>query len=364
MQVREHLSQHEAAEDLPLITESAEVTDVSAMDRSRNDEVLAELRSTLDEHGAAEWRRERPSGDEAREEWIRDRLDPIDHLEGGAPLNEYLPADERDGPPDEKLSALQGRYLQPYPSLLSITVETDDPVEFLPGQYLAIRYRDTARVYSVASSPERDEIEFCVRRVPGGRLTSDLAVELDVGDTVTLRGPYGDLLLEDPSRRDLVFLATGTGVAPLKSMIDYVFETGRDRYEGEQRDVWLILGGAWTDTLPYRDAFRSYASEHDNFHFVPTVSRESYLTEWEGETAYVQYSLVKYLDDDALGDRSLPGSFERYREQEPAYPIDARLDPSNVEVYACGLNAMVYGLVDAVERLGVPARHTQFEGFG
>jgi CDP-4-dehydro-6-deoxyglucose reductase len=195
-------------------------------------------------------------------------------------------------------------------------------------------------------------------------MTSELAVDLEVGDTVTLRGPYGELLLDEPSQRDIVFLATGTGVAPLKSMIDYIFESGRDRYEDTTRDIWLILGSAWADTLPYRETFQSYVNERDNFHFVPTVSRESYLTDWDGETAYVQYVLAKYLADGVIDEQSLPDEFERHRNNQPRYEMDARLDPSQLDVYACGLNAMVSGLVEAAERLGVPSEHTQFEGFG
>ena len=243
MRIRQHLSQHETVEELPLVTESAVVTDVSVMGRNRTDEVVGELRVTLDEHGTDAWQRDRPATDEACEDWIRAQLDAVDHLEGGTPLTTYVPATDRAESVGEKLAALQARYLHPYPSLLRITVETDDPVGFAAGQYISVRYQDTTRVYSIASSPTRTELEFCVGRVPGGQMTSDLAVELEAGDTVTLRGPYGDLLLAPPSPRDVVFLATGTGVAPFKSMIDYLFETGRDRYEGTRRDIWLVLGG-------------------------------------------------------------------------------------------------------------------------
>ena len=364
MRIRRHLAQHETAEELPLVTESAVVTDVSAMDRNRTDEVVTELRVTLDEHGTDAWRRDRPSTDEACEDWLGEQLDEVDHLDGGTPLTRYVSEGDQADAVGEKLTALQERYLQPYPSLLRITVETDDPVEFAAGQYISLRYQETTRVYSIASSPTCAELEFCVGRVPGGQMTSELAVDLDAGDTVTLRGPYGELLLEEPSPRGIVFLATGTGAAPLKSMIESLFATGRDRYEETVRDVWLILGGAWEDTLPYRETFQSYADEYDNFHFVPTVSRESYLTEWTGETAYVQYTLAKYLADGVVDGQSLPAAFERYRTKPPRYPIDARLDPSQLEVYACGLDAMVTSLVDAVERLGVPPEHTQFEGFG
>lgn len=145
MRVRRHLSQHETVEELPLISESAVVTDVSAMDRNRNDEVRTELRSTLDERGTDALRRDRPATDGASEDWIRGQLDAVDHLEGGTPLTRYLSDDQRAGYAGEKLAALQGRYLQPYPSLLRFTVETDDPIKFAAGQYLSIRYQDTTR---------------------------------------------------------------------------------------------------------------------------------------------------------------------------------------------------------------------------
>ena len=182
--------------------------------------------------------------------------------------------------------------------------------------------------------------------------------------STALRGPYGDFVMEPPSGRDLVFLATGTGVAPFRSMIEYCLETGRDRFAGDVRNVWLFLGCSWADDLPYRDRFETLASNHDHVHFVPTVTRERYLSEWNGETDYVQHVLVKYIEEHALDGIELPNAFEAYRERPPKTDIDARIDPGNVEVYACGINAMVHSLVRAVKNLGVPDKHTAFEGFG
>lgn len=361
MRVHDHLSQHETIGELQLMTESGTVTQVAAMDRSRNDEVIQQIRVLLDERGTEAWRRHRPSNNASCRRWIRDQLDRI---ERGTPLTQYLSKSTREGRIGEELNSLQARYLRPYPSLFRTRIETDAIVDFVAGQYIGVRFQGTTRVYSVASSPNRDDLEFCIRRVPGGRLTGTLAVELDPGDQVVLRGPYGDFVMEPPSRRDLVFLATGTGVAPFRSMIEFCFEEGRDEFRGETRDVWLFLGAAWKDDLPYREYFRTLGRDHENFHFVPTLSREEYLSNWDGETAYVQHVLAKYLDDAALETVSLPSAFHVALDEEPKEPIRRRLTPDTMEVYACGINAMVYGLVDAVERLGVPEEHTQFEGFG
>jgi ferredoxin-NADP reductase len=185
-----------------------------------------------------------------------------------------------------------------------------------------------------------------------------------VGDQLTLRGPNGHLLLEDVSRRDMVFLATGTGVAPMKSMIDYTFEQGRDTYRGEQRDVWLFLGAAWEDDLPYHDAFRELAAKQKNFHYVPCLSREPWLSEWDGETEYIQDALLKYVDERALEDAVFGRHMATMLANPPITPVDARIDPHELEVYACGINAMVYSLETAVQRLGVPERHIHCEGYG
>jgi len=247
--------------------------------------------------------------------------------------------------------------------LVRARFRTDADVEYLAGQYVGLQYRGTPRAYSLSSSPTAEELEICVRRVPGGKLSPQLCDDLSVGEEVTIRGPYGELVLGDHSPRDMVFLATGTGVAPLKGMIDYVFETGRDEYDGEKRDVWLFLGAAWRDDLPYREAFRRLQRARENFHFVPCLSRELALSDWDGEVDYVQHALLKHTDPMAvttgLGER-----LERWLDREPRSGVAARLDPSNAEVYACGINAMVYSLVRAVEQMGVPPERIESEGFG
>lgn len=362
MRIRQHLSHHDTIDDLPLITESARVTGIDAMDRNRNARVVDALVRTLDAYGTAEWRADRPGADSACRRWVRKQLDAVDRA-GDAPLNRFLPEARRGGFLEAKLSALQERYLRPYPSLLRVTVRPPDPIDFFPGQYVAVRHRGVARPYSVASSPHRAALEFCIRTVAGGRFTADLATELSVGDRVTLRGPYGEFVLEPPSHRDIVMLATGTGVAPFRSMVDYVFEEGLDSFRDDTRDVWLFLGAPWEDDLPYRDAFHALAADRPNFHFVPTLTREGYLSHWPGETAYVHRVLVKYLEEPTNG-AELGGGAAPFVGRSPRESITERLHPEAVDVYACGRNAMVDQLVDVCERLGVPPERTKFEGFG
>ncbi|WP_276271675.1 FAD-binding oxidoreductase [Haloarcula litorea] len=345
MDVPWHLPEEERARQLPLVTDSATVTLVEAMDRSRNKEVLSAVRDQLDPLDGREWLGEFRDGSDVRWASLTDRC-----REAGATASRV-----------DRIETLAERFERPYPSLLRLRVRPDVKVDFSPGQYIALRVDGTPRAYSLANSPSEDELELCIRRVPGGRLTSDLFQRVDEGDEVGVRGPNGEMVLESPSDRDVVFLATGTGVAPFKSMLDFTFEADRDSFEGEPRDVWLFLGCAWEDDLPYREAFRELDATHDHFHFVPTLTREPLLSDWEGATDYVQQVFVDHVADDALAATALPDGLDR-RDAETA--TDARIDPANVELYACGITAMVSTLVDAALAVGVPADSMQYEGFG
>ncbi len=348
MDVPRHASALERAEELPLVTESATVTVHEAMDRGRNDEVRAALRERVASVGEASWLRDVKSGADYDWEALDDRL-----ADAGA-----------DEETRDAVETLGERIDRPYPSLLRLRVDPDDDMEFAPGQYAALRAEDTPRAYSIANAPGEPELEFAIRRVPGGRLTSELFTRLDEGDTVTVRGPNGDMVLRDPTERDVVFLATGTGVAPFKSMIDHLFEQGHDEFRGTTRQVWLFLGCGWADDLPYRQAFRQLDRERSNFHFVPTLTREPLLSDWEGETDYVQEVFVRYLTDEALAGVELPGSLDRSRDAEPALGLDERIDPDGTVVYACGVTAMVETLVEAARAVGVPDDQMEYEGFG
>jgi CDP-4-dehydro-6-deoxyglucose reductase len=346
--VPRHASQHERAERLRLVTDEATVTLHEPMDRGRNRTVLDAIRRELADAGGESWLRAVKSG--ADYDWPA----LVERLRAAGARRGTVAAVE----------TLAERFERPYPSLLRLRVDPDTDVDFSPGQYVTLRVRGTPRAYSVASAPGAEELEFAIRRVPGGRLTSELFEDVRVGDEVVVRGPNGDMVLDDPSTRDVAFLATGTGVAPFKSMIDYLFARGWDEQGGRRRHVWLFLGCGWEDDLPYRAAFRALDRERENFHFVPSLTREPLLSDWDGETDYVQRAFVTYLEEGALSGVTLPRSLAPFRTASPATDVDARIDPERTELYACGVTAMVRTLVRAARAVGVPDDHMQFEGFG
>lgn len=340
---RPHAARHESVAELPLVTEDATVTDVTALDEDRRAAVGEALELVLD---AAEVETELSVTDPKERRKLIERL-----------------ASEGEAHVARRVSTLGERYDRPRPMLVWIRFRPDVDVDHLPGQYVGLRYDGTSRAYSLASAPSRRDLEICVRRVPGGRLSPVLCETLEPGDEVTIRGPQGEFVLEEPADTDLAFLATGTGVAPIKSMIDTLFERGWDAFGGEPRDVWLFLGASWRDDLPYHDAFEAYGREHDHFHYVPTLSRESTLTDWSGETAYVQHAFLKHVDRQAV-----PGAIGRgvevWLERDPGSDEPESIDPRTLDVYACGLNAMVFALESAARSVGVPDRRIDAEGYG
>jgi len=347
-EIPRHMSKHERLAAHRIVAGEGRVTLVEKLDRSRNDAVRAAVRREIQradvDCSLAAYR----SGSEV--DW--DGL--IDAMQAGRASRRYVAA-VRD---------LADRFERPYPSLLRMRVDPDSELDFEPGQYVTLRTGETTRAYSLANSPTEHELEFCIRRVPGGRLTSELFDTAAEGDEVVVRGPYGEMALSDPSRRDVAFLATGTGVAPFRSMIEHLFETGQDTVRNTERDVWLFLGCAWADDLLYRQWFDSLDSERDNFHFVPTLSREPLLSDWGDETDYVQQVFAKYLDAETVDLSAVPRSIRRYVGMEPVGETDRRIDPGNLDLYACGISAMVDTLVRTARSVGVPEQHMDYEGFG
>ena len=111
------------------------------------------------------------------------------------------------------------------PTVFELYFELDKPLEFLAGHFCSIvipgaakNGRDLRRAYSIASPPGRNPIELCIKLVPGGPGTTYLN-QLKSGDSFKIFAPYGAFLFKTPPERDVVFIATGTGVSPFRAMV-------------------------------------------------------------------------------------------------------------------------------------------------
>ncbi len=174
---------------------------------------------------------------------------------------------------------------------------------FVPGQWLSVKANapngeEITRAYSIASPPSANgHFAFCLNRVQDGFMSNYLC-SLDEGARITFQGPFGDFILRSPLR-DTVFIATGTGIAPFRSMLHWLLaqsdlqknDAERGRHQGRQ--FWLLFGARREQDIYYREEFERLAAERDNFHFLPTLSRGDAV--WKGLRGYVQEHLSEIV---------------------------------------------------------------------
>jgi ferredoxin-NADP reductase len=158
---------------------------------------------------------------------------------------------------------------------------------FVAGQWMSFKTakpdgEEITRAYSIASPPCEDNLfALCLNRVQDGYMSNFLC-DMKAGDEVSCQGPFGDFTLRPPMR-DTVFIATGTGIAPFRSMLHWLL-ADETRHQGKH--LSLIFGNRTEKDIYYHDEFQRLASEHTNFHYQPTLSRGG--PEWQGLRGYVQ----------------------------------------------------------------------------
>lgn len=197
-------------------------------------------------------------------------------------------------------------------------------VEFLPGQYLDVIARGVRRSYSIANAPRDDRmIELDIRRFEGGVLSAYWFGDAAVDDLLRVELPLGTFFLRDDPVATIVFLATGTGIAPIRAMLD---EIATD--SAVARGARLLV--YWGNRQPEDFYWQPRAGAPVTFH--PVLSRP--VAEWAGRTGYVQ--------DAVLSDG---------------------VDLSTCMVYACGSQAMIDAAGLLFQEHGLPGHQYQFDAF-
>ena len=170
---------------------------------------------------------------------------------------------------------------------LEFEIEHASRFGFGAGQWLSFTAtkpdgEEITRAYSIASPPdESNRFALCLNRVQDGFMSNFLC-EMKPGETIGCKGPFGDFILRPPMR-DTLFIATGTGVAPYRSMLQWVL-ADHSRHQG--RKLWLLFGSRYESDIYYHQEFLRLASQHENFQYLPTLSRTT--SSWPGLRGYVQ----------------------------------------------------------------------------
>ncbi len=157
-----------------------------------------------------------------------------------------------------------------------------DPLPYLPGQYVSLecRYQPrTWRTYSIANAPRDDNVmEFHVRAVRNGWVSSALVRRLKPGDVLRLAAPMGSMTLDRASTRDIVCVAGGTGLAPIKALVDELSRYNRTRW------VHVFFGARTREDLYDLAALRDLAERYSWLSVVPACSDDP---EYDGERGLI-----------------------------------------------------------------------------
>lgn len=248
---------------------------------------------------------------------------------------------------DLHISVASSRQVFPEPQQLAATVHridayTDDIVhltlglpqgapDYVPGQYMNVLLPDgETRSFSMASAPssslESGLLDFHIRRIPGGRYTDQWLGQARPGDAVKIEAPLGVFSYHEEDWRPLIMMATGTGIAPIKAILESLLDNE------DCPPVSLYWGMRTEADLYLQDQIATWAGRLYEFNFVPVLSRPS--AAWQGRRGYVQDAV---LEDHA--------------------------DLSEYAIYLCGAPAMI---LDAKHRLagqGASVDHLYADSF-
>jgi CDP-4-dehydro-6-deoxyglucose reductase, E3 len=192
-------------------------------------------------------------------------------------------------------------------AILYLKLPAGERLQFLAGQYIDMLMKDgKRRSYSMANAPHDDQfLQLHVRKTPGGAFSKYVFEEMKDRAILRFEGPLGTFYLREDSDKPIIFVAGGTGFAPIKAQVEHLFHHGDDRpivlYWGARSRKDLYLAG-----LPH-----AWARDHPGFSYIPVLSDALPEDAWDGRTGFVHQAV---LDD--------------FR------------DLSGYQVYACGAPAM------------------------
>jgi CDP-4-dehydro-6-deoxyglucose reductase len=177
--------------------------------------------------------------------------------------------------------------------VLQLKLPANERLEFLAGQFLEFLLRDgSRRSFSMGNPPHAgDFLELHVRHVAGGQFTDHVFGKMKERDILRFEGPLGTFFLREDSAKPIVFVASGTGFAPIKSILEHVF------HAGIARPMTLYWGGRRPKDL-YMDALaKQWAAEHAQLKYVPVISDALPEDQWNGRTGFVHRAVMQDFPD-------------------------------------------------------------------
>lgn len=215
-------------------------------------------------------------------------------------------------------------------------------LKFRPGQFIQIQSQPYPkgedyqaqdeswdRAYSIASSvTDEGYVELLIGQVLEGRVSTYVHKILQVGDKITVVGPFGDFYYQDDDRDEIVMVAAGTGFAPIRSILYHMLDNNI------QKKARFYFGARTQDDLFLVDEMKMFEEKLYDFKFMPTLSRPKEDGGWEGDTGRVNNSIDKYIEAG-----------------------------TTYSAYLCGSPVMIQGIVKSLKEKGVDEDYIFFDEF-
>ncbi len=202
--------------------------------------------------------------------------------------------------------------------LVMLKLPESERMQYLAGQYIDFLLEDgRKRAFSLANAPHDDhDLELHIRHIENGRFTGQVFDSLKVKDIMRIEGPYGQFYLREDSDRPIIFMAGGTGFAPIKGIIEHILALGLTR------PVHLYWGARKQEDLYMHELALEWRRAHSQIEYHPVLSDAD--DDWQGRRGYVHDAIMADF-----------------------------ADLSGYEIYASGPPAMVYAGRDAFPAQGL-----------
>ncbi len=187
--------------------------------------------------------------------------------------------------------------------LVKLQLPANDTMRYHAGQYVEFILRDGARrSYSMANAPHTmvkseaspasgPAIELHIRHMPGGKFTDHVFTAMKEKEILRVEGPYGSFYLREDSDKPMVLLASGTGFAPIKAVIEHM------QFKGITRPATLYWGGRRPADLYLDDWVQTRLAEMPNLRYVPVISNALPEDNWTGRTGFVHRAVLEDFPD-------------------------------------------------------------------
>ncbi len=218
-------------------------------------------------------------------------------------------------------------------NIFELVLSCEDVFSFVAGQFINIRILDSSspcfRAYSICSNPKNPNIiTLCVKLIEGGRGSTWLS-KLKKGDVVDFIGPSGNLTFKTPKDKTVFFVTTGTGIAPIKSIVEDQLLNKKNHHQ----KMVLLFGVRHIKDIFYVEEFLNLEKIYKNFEFHLVLSQPEDPA-WKGKVGRVTNVLE-----------------------------DMDFSEGNFDFYVCGLKKMIISVKDLLQKKGVKEDDIYFEEY-